>query len=220
MKVPSVITIDGPAASGKSTLGQLLAQQLGYLYFDAGVIYRALTAVALQHDLNLKDEETLVNLANQMNLRILPSTEKDNRQYTVLVDEQDITWLLRLPEVERNIPQVTHHPLVWKALNTQKRHIGSQGNIVMVGRDIGVLVMPDADLKIFLVASLKERASRRQRELIARNHPCSYEEVLADLYRRDELDQSYSFIAPDARILASDSLKPLNLVETILNWFI
>lgn len=219
MNVPSVITIDGAAASGKSTLGQLLARRLGYLYFDTGVMYRALTALALQRGVSIEDEERLQALAEQVCLEIIPPTEDDGRQYTVLADGEDITWQIRSPQVERHVSVVSRYPSVRSVLQAQQRRIGSQGQIVMVGRDIGAVVMPDAGLKIFLEASLEERARRRMLELMGRGHQASYEEVLADLQRRDALDRQNTYLPEDAHILRTDAASPEELVDRIVGWF-
>lgn len=219
MNVPSVITIDGAAASGKSTLGQLLARRLGYLYFDTGVMYRALTALALQRGVSIEDEERLRALAEQVCLEIIPPTEDDGRQYTVLADGEDITWQIRSPQVERHVSVVSRYPSVRSVLQAQQRRIGNQGQIVMVGRDIGAIVMPDAGLKIFLEASLEERARRRMLELMGRGHQASYEEVLADLQRRDALDRQNTYLPEDAHILRTDTTSPEELVDRIVGWF-
>ena len=156
MHIPSVITIDGPAGAGKSTLGQRLASRLGYLFFDTGVLYRALTWAALRDQLDLYDHEALANLAETLDIEIqTPAASlQDGRQYTVLVDQQDITWQLRQPDIEANVSLVSRHPMVRSIMRARQRSIGQRGHIVIVGRDIGSIVMPDADLKIYLLASL------------------------------------------------------------------
>ncbi len=220
MRKPSVITIDGPAASGKSTLGQLLAQALGYTYFDTGVLYRALTYLALRHNIALDARDKLVALAKDVAIQVLPPTILDGRQYTVLADHDDITWALRHPEVERHVSIVSAYPEVRDALREQQRMIGRRGRVVMVGRDIGSVVMPDADFKIFLKASPAERARRRHQELCLKGHAVSYENVLQDLQRRDALDRRNTLQPPDAYILCTDGLSPsdeLGLLIDVLN---
>ncbi len=188
MTQPSVITIDGPAASGKSTIGQLLAQALGYLYFDTGVMYRAVTLAALRRGVDPADEEAVTRLAGQIRIDVIPPTVADGRQYTVLVDGEDVTWDLRLPEVDANVSPVSAYPGVRAALLEQQRRIAAGGRVVMVGRDIGTVVLPDAGLKIYLDASLEERARRRCEEMRARGQPTDYEKVLAAMRRRDQID--------------------------------
>src|SRR3712207_623057 len=189
MGFPSVITIDGPAASGKSTLGELLARRLGYVYFDTGVLYRALTLLALRRGVLLDDDSALAELAQAVQLSVVPPTQDDGRQYTVLADNEDVTWALRDVDVERNVSRVAGYPAVRTALRAQQRAIGLRGNVVMVGRDIGSIVMPDADFKIFLEAPLAERARRRHDDLTRRSTHLSLDTVEADLRRRDALDQ-------------------------------
>jgi CMP/dCMP kinase len=125
MPIPSVITIDGPAASGKSTLGELLARQLGYTYFDTGVLYRALTYIALQRDVPLDSEELLVALAQQIALQVEPPTIDDGRQYTVLANGEDITWELRDKAVERHVSTVSAYPGVRAALRERSAGRGA-----------------------------------------------------------------------------------------------
>lgn len=188
MARPSTIAIDGPAASGKSTIGGLLAERLGYLYFDTGVMYRAVTWVALESGVSIEDEVKVTALAEQLRIDVVLPTVDDGRQYTVLADGQDITWEIRLPQVDRGVSPVSAYPGVRLALTAQQRRIGLRGRIVMVGRDIGTVVLPDADLKIYLDATMEERADRRYREVVARDGLAVFDEVLASVRRRDEID--------------------------------
>jgi cytidylate kinase len=216
MLKPTTITIDGPAASGKSTLGALLAQALGYTYFDTGVLYRALTYLALKNDVALDDVPALVKLAGQMQPDIEPPTILDGRQYTVYVDGQDITWLIRDQAVERSVSVVSAYPEVRTALREQQRVIGRRGRVVMVGRDIGSVVMPDADFKIFLLASAEERARRRYTELSSQGRDVAYETVYDDLCRRDALDAHNMLQPADAYVVHSDGLTPADIVGELL----
>jgi len=185
---PSTIAIDGTAASGKSTIGRLLAERLGYLYFDTGAMYRAVTWLALQRGLDIADEEAITALAEAVEIEVVPPTANDGRQYTVYADGEDVTWQIRRPEVDANVSPVSAYPGVREALTAQQRRIGRRGRVVMVGRDIGTVVMPDADLKIYLDATVEERARRRYREILARGEQADYGEVLAAMRRRDRLD--------------------------------
>lgn len=216
MQKPATITIDGPAASGKSTLGALLAQRLGYTYFDTGVLYRALTYLALQRGVALDDITALVRLAEQMHPNVEPPTVEDGRQYTVSLDGKDITWAIRAPEVERNVSVVSAYPTVRTALREQQRAIGRRGGVVMVGRDIGSVVMPDADFKIYLIASGEERARRRHTELTRQGRDVGYETVFDDLQRRDALDATNTLRPADAYIVDSDGLTPADIVGELL----
>ena len=219
MPIPSVITIDGPAASGKSTLGELLARQLGYTYFDTGVLYRALTYIALERSTPLDSEAALVELAHQITLSVEPPTVDDGRQYTVLADTTDITWQIRDKAVERHVSTVSTYPGVREALREQQRAIGRQGRVVMVGRDIGSVVMPDADFKIFLQASAEERARRRYQELQRKGHSVDLPTVLHDLQRRDALDQQNTLLPEGAYVLENDGLDPADEVGQLTAMF-
>ncbi|OGO26185.1 MAG: cytidylate kinase [Chloroflexi bacterium RBG_16_54_11] len=210
MKIANIIAIDGPAASGKSTLGQKLAQALGYLYFDTGVMYRAVTWLALQQGLDIADEPAITRLAEDTQIDVRSPSLPDGRAYDVRVDSQDITWEIRRPEVEAHVSPVSAYAGVRKALSAQQRRIGLRGNVVMVGRDIGTVVLPNADLKIYLDASVEERARRRYRELLQRGEPADYEIILKAMRQRDQIDSNRK-VAPlrpadDAHVLCSDEL--------------
>lgn len=193
--LPSTITIDGPVASGKSTIGHLLAQRLGYLYLDTGAMYRAVTWVMLSRGVPVEDEAAVTALAEALHIDVVPPTADDGRQYTVLADGEDITWKVRRPEVDANVSIVSAYPGVRRAMVAQQRRIAAAGRVVMVGRDIGSVVLPDADLKLYLDASPQERARRRWLERQARGESVSYEEVLAMMLRRDEID-SHRAVSP------------------------
>lgn len=213
------IAIDGPVASGKSTLAKKLADELGYLYFDTGAMYRAVTLAALQRNVPVDDESAMVDLAEQVHIDLLPPSNEDGRLYDVLLDGKDCTWDLRTPEVEANVSQVSAYPGVRSALTRQQRRIGLRGGVVMAGRDIGTVVLPEADLKIFLSASQEERARRRHEELRARGEAITYEEVLESLRQRDEID-THRAVAPlrpaaDAVPLDSDGLEPNDVLDKV-----
>ena len=205
MQQPSVIAIDGPAGAGKSTLGALLAARLGYLYFDTGVMYRALTLAAMRAGLELHDGAALEAFAARVPIEVLPAAERDGRPATVRVAGQDVTWAIREREVERNVSQVAAHPGVRRELVRQQQVIGARGRVVMVGRDIGTVVMPTAELKIFLEASLDERARRRSHE---RSETAPVQHMRDEIARRDALDQHVLRPAADAVMLSTDGLSP------------
>ncbi len=188
MEPASIIAIDGPAASGKSTVGHLLARELGYMYFDTGVMYRAVTLVALQRNVPINDRAAITALAETVSIDVLAPTVDDGRQYTVLADGDDVTWEIRSPEVDRAVSPVSAYAGVRQALTRQQRRIGLRGRVVMVGRDIGTVVLPEAGLKIYLDASVEERARRRAQEREQRGEPLAYKEVIESMKRRDQID--------------------------------
>lgn len=190
MGIPSTIAIDGPAASGKSTLGHYLAESLGHLYLDTGALYRAVTWAALQREISIEDEEAVTELAETLSIEVLPADSDDGRQYTIQIEGQDVTWALRAPEVDRAVSPVSAYPEVREALTRRMREIARQGDVVMVGRDIGTVVLPDADLKLYVTASAEERARRRYLERLAQGKIESYEAVLTSIRRRDRIDSS------------------------------
>jgi cytidylate kinase len=208
-KVINTVAIDGPAGSGKSTVGAALAAQLGFLYFDTGVMYRAVALAALRAAVSSDDGPTLTTLAQRLRIEVLsPSAhETDGRQYTVHLDGEDVTWALRSAEVESRVSAVARHAGVREEMVRQQRRIAEPGRIVMVGRDIGTVVMPNADVKIYLIASPEERARRRHAELCAKDAAADYDVVLADVRARDARDSSRTISplrpAADAHIVDS-----------------
>ncbi len=209
--LPSTIAIDGPAGSGKSTIGYRVAQQLGYLYFDTGVVYRAITWLALQRHVPLDDEDQVVTLASTVDIDIRePGAAQDGRLSTVLGGGVDITWDIRRPAVDASVSRVSAYPRVRQALIEQQRRIGRAGRVVMVGRDIGTVIMPSADLKIYLDASVEERARRRFHEARDNGQSTTYEAVLHGMQQRDAFDKTRATaplrVATDAITIDSTGL--------------
>lgn len=224
MTIPVTIAIDGPSASGKSTVGEVLAKRLNYLYFDTGVMYRTLTCVALQRGLDINDEAQISKLAEQLRIDVLPPTVPDGRQNTILADGVDITNELRSGAIDANVSVVSSYPRVREAMVRQQRAIAQRGRVVMIGRDIGTVVLPSADLKVYLDATVECRAERRYKENVARGDHTSYAEVLHMMKRRDELDMGRKTSplrpAPDAHIVDTtfmDVPQVVNAVEALWN---
>ena len=201
-------------------MAKLVADQVGYLYFDTGVMYRAVTWAALNRNISVGDEPAVTALAKGLDIDVLSPTAGDGRQYTVLVDGQDATWAIREPAVDASVSKVSAYPGVRAAMVLQQRRIAGRGSIVMVGRDIGTVVLPEADLKIYLDAAAEERARRRWSEEQARGVDRGYDDVLAEVRRRDRIDSTRK-VAPlkpavDAIILDSTALSIEAVVSTIL----
>ena len=217
---PSIIALDGPAASGKSTLGRTLADSLGYLFFDTGIMYRAVTWIALQRDMNLRDEAVITELAQKAQIDICPPSKADGRACDVVIGDKDVTWDMRDGQVDANVSVVSAYAGVRKALSEQQRRIGLRGKVVMVGRDIGTVVLPEADLKIYLDASAEERAKRRFNEVVARGDHADYDEILRKVIERDRIDSTRA-VAPlrpadDAVIIDSDKMSAEQVVEHVM----
>jgi cytidylate kinase len=215
---PSLIAIDGPVAAGKSTVGRILAQKLGYRFIDTGAMYRALTWFALHHSVNLDDEKAIEKLAHDVSIDIA-SPAKGERFCPVFIGRYNVTTEICSAEVEAGVSQVSKIAGVRETLVVQQQRIAEEGNIVMAGRDIGTVVLPRAELKIFLVASTEERARRRYLEQVGQGK-ADYHTILAELRRRDEID-SQRLLSPlhpasDAVILDTEGIGPEEVAAQIL----
>lgn len=218
----NIIAIDGPAASGKSTLAESLANHLGYLFFDTGVMYRAVTLAALRREVPIEDESAVSSIAQELDLDVRPPMVDDGRQNDVLMDGEDVTWGIRTPAVDANVSQVSMYHGVRQAMYQRQREIGLRGRVVMVGRDIGTVVLPEADLKIYLDASVEARAHRRHLECIERGETVDYEAVLESMRARDRLDSTRDLaplrVAPDAIVLDSTPLSVIEVLEQVMGF--
>ena len=217
MATPRTIAIDGPAGAGKSTIGALLAERLGSLFLDTGAMYRALAVAAQRRGVDPDDADALTALARDVRIVIGPPTVRDGRAYTVLLDGSDVTWEIRSPAIDGIVSLVARVAGVRDAMVEQQQAIAARGRVVMVGRDIGTVVLPKADRKIFLTASAAERARRREEELALRGQ--ARPQVLQDILRRDLLDSTRE-VAPlrpadDAITVETDGLTVGEALEKV-----
>lgn len=218
---PRTIAIDGPAGAGKSTIGALVAERLGYLFLDTGAMYRAVALAALERKIDPDDGVALTALARDLRINIGPPTVRDGRAYTVLLDGRDVTWDIRGGAIDRVVSQVARVPGVRDAMLGQQRALAQRGRVVMVGRDIGTVVLPDAERKIFLTASAAERARRREEELQSRGEQRPRQELLHEILRRDQLDSERA-VAPlraaeDAIVVETDGESVGQALDRVLS---
>lgn len=213
---PQLIAIDGPVAVGKSSVGSLLAKRLGYVFFDTGMMYRAFTWKVLKLGIPIEDEQKLCQLANTTKFDFIPL---QGWRLSPAIDDEDVSSKLLCPEVEAHVSLASKIAGVRQTLVLEQRKLAQRGKVVMAGRDIGTVVLPWAELKIFLTASTKERARRRHKELLKRGENSSLESVLADLKRRDEMDihRTISPLKPaeDAIIIDTENLSLEQVVDKI-----
>jgi len=215
---PQLIAIDGPVAVGKSSVGLRLAKRLGYIFFDTGMIYRAFTWKVLKSGISPadKDKQKLCELAAKTGFDFIASQEG---ALSVIVDGEDVSSKLLRPEIEGLVALIAKVTEVRRVMVSQQRKLAQRGKVIMAGRDIGTVVLPWAELKIFLTASTEERAKRRHRELLRRGQNSSLETVLADLRKRDEMDinRSISPLKPaeDAVIINTENLNLEQVVDKI-----
>lgn len=219
MKAP-VICIDGPAASGKTTIAMALADRLGFFYLDTGVLYRAVTWVALQRGIPPDDGEALARLASETLIEVKRAPAGDPRQTMVLADGADVSLAIRSPQVDANVSEVSAHPEVRTALIGLQRAVAEKGGVILAGRDAGTVVWPEAEVKVFLVASEEERARRRQRQSEQQGTHLDFDTVLAELRRRDQYDSTRA-VAPlrpasDAATIDTTHLSIEQVVEKVL----
>ncbi len=198
-----LITIDGPAGAGKSTIARALAKELGYLYLDTGAMYRAV-ALAAQRKGLLGEEEAISRLCEELSLELRPG----EAGLSVFLNGEDVSQEIRTPEIDRLSSIVASIPGVRRCLQRRQRALGEAGGVVAEGRDMGSHVFPDADLKFFLTANPEVRASRRYEELRAKGQEISLEEVLAEVLARDRRDQEREIaplVVPEGAIIIDTS---------------
>ena len=218
--MPRTVAIDGPAGAGKSTVGALVAERLGYLFLDTGAMYRAVALAAARRTIDPDDAPKLSELAKQVRIMIGPPTKQDGRAYTVLLDGGDVTWDIRSADIDRSVSQVARVAGVRDAMVAQQRALAGRGRVVMVGRDIGTVVLPEAERKVFLTASASERARRREEELAARGDRRPRQELLREILRRDQLDTERAVsplkAADDAIVVQTDGLSVREALDKVL----
>lgn len=218
-QIKGVVAIDGPAGCGKSTVAQMLARRLGYIYVDSGAMYRAVAYRASQAALDAeRDAEEIGNLAGELSFEF---QQVDDKQH-LFVDGEDVEEVIRTVEVGNLSSPVSAIPQVREHLVADQRQMAAQGGVIMEGRDIGTVVLPDADLKVFLTATAGERARRRWRQLQEQGIIEDYEQVLRDQLERDKRDSSRA-VAPlrpaeDARELATDEPTAQQVVDVLESW--
>ena len=181
-----VVAIDGPAAAGKSTISKLVAKSLGFTYIDTGAMYRAFTSYVIDKGVDPKNEKECVKLIPEVDIVLYPDGK-------VMCSGKDVTRVIREQKVSSNVSYIASYKEIRLALVELQRKMAESHSVVMDGRDIGTYVLPNADVKIFMVASVKERADRRFKENMEKGIPCTYEEIVEDVEKRDRIDSSRAF---------------------------
>ena len=218
MSRSSTIAIDGPVAAGKSAVGTLLAARLGYRFIDTGVMYRAVTWAALKDGLDLDDEAAVTALAEGTEIEV--SSGDAMGVSRIIVNGHDVTGILRTREIEQGVSLISRFTGVRAAMVARQRALADKGMLIMAGRDIGTVVLPDAELKIFLTASAEERARRRHQEMREAGQTAELEQVLEELLQRDKLDteRANSPLRPanGAYVINTESIDIDQVVERII----
>jgi len=215
------IAIDGTAGAGKSTIAKILADRLGYIYIDTGAMYRAITYAAIQQGLSLEDGESLSRLANITKLELVRCRSGSQQ---VIMNNQDVSEEIRSPLISQQVSLVASHHGVREALVHKQQEMANSLDVVMDGRDIGTVVLPNADVKLYLTASLEERARRRYQELQEKGYAGTAEEIMIDMEKRDHLDQNRAVsplcASPDAVFMDTTDCsleKVLTQIVTLIN---
>jgi len=218
-RTPVVIAIDGPAASGKSTIAKIVAKRLGYLYIDTGAMYRALTLKALNKNINLKDEKSLIELAKKTNITL---KDNENSSLKVYLDNKEVTSKIRHSKVTNNVSHIANIPNLRSIMVKKQRTLKSQGPIVMEGRDITTVVFPNADRKFYLDAAFNERLMRRYKQLTQEGKEVSIDKLKNDIRLRDKRDKEREVggltIARDAIYIDTTELSIDEVVERVISF--
>lgn len=212
-----IIAIDGPAGSGKSTVARIVAERLGFTYIDTGAMYRAVAVKAAEAGIPLEDPARITQLADRLTIYFRKSDDKQH----IFVDGDDVTLAIRTPEATKLSSPVSAIPGVRHRLVELQRQMGADGGVVMEGRDIGTYVFPNAEIKIFMVASREERARRRCKDLINAGMRCHPETVARDIRERDERDSTRAMAplkqAEDAVLIDTDGMSIEEVVDAVVN---
>ncbi|MYL47499.1 (d)CMP kinase [Virgibacillus halodenitrificans] len=184
LKKSLAIAIDGPAAAGKSTVAKIVAEKLSCIYVDTGAMYRALTLNAIENNTDINDEKSLLNLLLHTEIELLQSEQGQ----LVYLNGQDVTDTIRSQKVTNSVSYVAKHPAIRHEMVNRQRQLAEKRSVVMDGRDIGTHVLPEAEIKIFLIATVEERAKRRYEENVLKGHTPSMEELKKEIEKRDEID--------------------------------
>lgn len=217
------VAIDGPVAAGKGTVSRLVAERLGFLYVDTGAMYRMAAYLANQAGINFSEESKIVELIRQstIDMRNPSQDEQDGRLITTLLNGEDVSWKIRTAEISQGASRVSTLPEVRKILVEKQKEIAVGKDVVMEGRDITFRVLPNANLKIFLTADLKQRAERRWQQFLQKGTNITLEEVMADIAERDERDMGRSAdplqIVDDAWQLDTSGMTIEEVVEAIVS---
>ncbi|TPV46401.1 (d)CMP kinase [Bacillus dicomae] len=211
------IAIDGPAAAGKSTVAKVVAKKLSYVYIDTGAMYRTLTYAALEQKVDIENEEQLMEVVKNVNIEF---QQGENTQL-VFLNGQDVSEVIRTPEVTNRVSIVAKHRLVREEMVRRQQELAEKGGVVMDGRDIGTHVLPDAEVKIFMLASVEERAERRHLENMNKGFDSNLEQLKEEIAQRDKLDSEREVSplkkADDALELDTTSLSIEEVVQKIMS---
>ena len=209
-----VIAIDGPAAAGKSTVSKAVSKILGFTYIDTGAMYRAFTSYVIDKGVDPKNESECVKLIPEVDIQLFPDGK-------VLCSGKDVTKVIREPLVSSNVSYIASYKDIRLALVELQRKMAGEQSVVMDGRDIGTYVLPNADVKIFMIASVKERADRRYKENMEKGIACSYQDIVDDIAKRDKIDSSRAFAplkpAEDSIQLDTSDLSIKGAIQAVLD---